>query len=297
MPFLFELSNLQSARRTDVTMTENPRNERVRSLERGLEIIEFLSRRTRSSLADLRQATGYSNATLLRLLASLQHRGWVRRNIVEGQYELSHSFGKVLGENARAHPLAELAGPILLDLKGRRTGLPSDLNAVTGPGRIEIIESTRLRGPMAPTRTALGIRPSMVLSAHGRAILAFSPEPVAEKHLESLKNFAGKEELRMIEGGFLATEIADTRKRGFGLREAAYWQAPFDPGPELGAMAVPIISSSGVHGSISILWMVDDMNIDEVLAFGCLDDLQKAARRVADVLDRERIKAPDILSM
>lgn len=278
-------------------MTENAQNERVRSLERGLEVIEFLSRHTRSSLADIRRATGYSNATLLRLLASLQHRGWVRRNIVEGQYELSHSIGKVLGEKARAHPLAELAAPILLDLKGRQTGLPSDLNAVTGPGRIEIIESTRLRGPMAPTRTALGIRPSMVLSAHGRAILAFSPEPVAQKHLESLRKIASKEELRLIESGFLATEIAETRARGFGLREAAYWQAPFDPGPELGAMAVPIISKSGVHGSISILWMVDDMRIDEVLAFGCLDDLQKAAKRVADVLDRERIRAPDILSL
>ncbi|MEL7527588.1 MAG: helix-turn-helix domain-containing protein [Pseudomonadota bacterium] len=278
-------------------MTEDPQNDRVRSLERGLEIIEFLSRHTRSSLADLRHATGYSNATLLRLLASLQHRGWVRRNIVEGQYELSHSIGKVLGEKARAHPLAELAGPILLDLKGRQAGLPSDLNAVTGPGRIEIIESTRLRGPMAPTRTALGIRPSMVLSAHGRAILAFSPDPVASRHLESLRRIGSKEELRLIESGFLATEIADTRKRGFGLREAAYWQAPFDPGPELGAMAVPIISKTGVHGSISILWMVDDMRIDEVLAFGCLDDLQKAAKRVAEVLDRERIKAPDILCL
>ncbi|WP_299475494.1 helix-turn-helix domain-containing protein [uncultured Roseibium sp.] len=276
-------------------MMEKDQSERVRSLERGLEIIEYLSRRTRTSLADLRQATGYSNATLLRLLASLQHRGWVRRNIVEGQYELSHSIGKVLGEKARAHPLAELAGPILLDLKGRQAGLPSDLNAVMGAGRIEIIESTRLRGPMAPTRTALGIRPSMVLSAHGRAILAFSPEAVAELHLESLRQIAGKEELRMIESGFLAREIEETRQRGFGLREAAYWQAPFDPGPELGAMAVPIISKSGVHGSISILWMIDDMDIDEVLAFGCLDDLQKAARRVAEVLDRERIKALDIL--
>lgn len=277
-------------------MTETSRNERVRSLERGLEIIEYLSRRTRSSLADIRQATGYSNATLLRLLASLQHRGWVRRNIVEGQYELSHSIGKVLGEKSRAHPLAELAGPILLDLKGRQAGLPSDLNAVISAGRIEIIESTRLRGPMAPTRTALGIRPSMVLSAHGRAILAFSPEPVATRHLESLRNIAGKEELRMIDSGLLAKEIAETRRRGFGLREEAYWQAPFDPGPELGAMAVPIISGSGVHGSISILWMVDDMSVDEVLAFGCLDDLQKAAGRVAKMLDRERIKAPDILS-
>lgn len=277
-------------------MAETDRNERVRSLERGLEIIEYLSRHTRSSLADLRQATGYSNATLLRLLASLQHRGWVRRNIVEGQYELSHSIGKVLGEKARAHPLAELAGPILLELKGRQAGLPSDLNAVVGAGRIEIIESTRLRGPMAPTRTALGIRPSMVLSAHGRAILAFSPERVAERHLESIRNMASKEETRLIESGFLEREIAETRQRGFGLREAAYWQAPFDPGPELGAMAVPIISKSGVHGSISILWMIDDMDINEVLAFGCLDDLQKAAKRVAEVLDRERIKAPDVLS-
>ncbi len=145
------------------------------------------------SLSQLRASTGLTNATLLRVLNTLQRRNWVRRNIVEGQFELSHSLGMVLGESTLAHPLAEHAAPILLDLKGRQAGWPSDLCAVIAPGQIEIVESTRSRGPMAPSRSGLGIRPSMVFSAHARAILAFSSEDIAERHLDCALEFADKE--------------------------------------------------------------------------------------------------------
>ena len=142
-------------RMTDPENTPANGPKQIRALERGLAVVEHLSRHGQSSLAALRAATGLTNATLLRVLATLRERGWVRRNIVEGQYELAHSLGDLLGANARAHPLAEYAAPILLDLKPRQLGLPSDLAAVIAPGKVEIIESTRLRGPMAPARTAL----------------------------------------------------------------------------------------------------------------------------------------------
>ena len=167
----------------------------IRALDRGLQILELLSRQGQMSLADLRKASGLSNPTLLRILLTLQTRGWVHRNIVEGRFELAHSLGTLLGETARAHPLAELAAPFLLDLKGRQAGWPSDLCALTGPGHIEIIESTRLRGPMALTRTALGIRPSMVMSAHGRAILAFSKDEEAAHHIEAIRRSGSKEDI------------------------------------------------------------------------------------------------------
>lgn len=269
-----------------------PKAERIRSLERGLDVVEHLSRNGHVTLAELRQATGLKNATLFRVLATLRARGWVRRNLVEGRYELSHSLGNLLGETARAHPLAEFAEPILLDLKGRQAGWPSDLCAVLGPGRIEIIESTRIRGPMAPTRTSLGIRPSLVYSAHGRAVLAFSRPEIAEQHLERVRQYATKEELWWIESGKLAAEIEATRKRGFGLREPNYWSPPFDPGPEVGAMAVPILTPEGIYGTLSLLWVADEMDLDEVLAFGSLDDLRRACVRIAAALQREGIEVP-----
>ena len=92
-------------------MTTQKGPKRIRALERGLIVVEYLSNHGLSTLADLRRATGLTNATLLRILASLQDRGWVRRNIVEGRYELAHSLGAILGENARAHPLPKWLRP------------------------------------------------------------------------------------------------------------------------------------------------------------------------------------------
>lgn len=271
--------------------SETPK--RIRSLDRGLSIVEHLSRHGLSSLADLRRATGLSNATLFRLLATLRDRGWVRRNIVEGHYELAHSLGDLLGANARAHPMAELAAPILLDMRSRQLGLPSDLCTMVGPGKIEIIESTRLRGPMAPARTGLGIRPSMFLSAHGRAILAFLSGGEFQAHVAVAEASCTQQEKHWLHGGRFQEEIRKTLARGYGLREPGYWvESGFDPGPDLGAMAVPILSRSGLHGTLSVLWMRDDMSLQEVLSLNTLDDLRKASARIGAALDRAGYKAP-----
>ena len=270
--------------------------KRVRALDRGLEVIEHLSNNGLSSLGSLRRATGLTNATLLRLLATLQDRGWVRRNIVEGQYELAHSLGALLGENARAHPLAEIAAPFLLEMKCRRLGLPSDLCAIVGPGRLEIVESTRIRGPLAPARTGLGIRPSMIFSAHGRAILGHLGGDELEAHLAHLRSSGKRRERQWLEDDKLAAEIQRTRELGYGQRDEDYWvEVGFDHGPNLGAIAVPIVSSSGLHGTVSVLWLRDDMDLHEVLELGALEDMRRAAARIGPALDRRRHRAPKIL--
>lgn len=265
----------------------------IRALDRGLSIVELLSDSGVQTLAQLRRSTGLSNATLLRVLATLQTRGWVRRNIAEGQYELTHSLGDVLGANARAHPLAETAAPFLLKMKTRNLGFLSDLCAVIGPAKMEVIESTRVRGPLAPGRTGMGIRPSMIRSAHGRAFLAFAPTDQFDVHLKALERSENSENRRWLEDGRFESEIEDARKCGYGKRDDDYFlMNAFDEVPDLAAIAVPILSSSGVHGTISILWMREDTSIDDVLSIGALDDMQTAASRIGEALDRKRILAP-----
>ncbi len=267
--------------------------KRIRALDRGLYVLEHLSNAGLSTLADLRAATGLSNATLLRILATLQDRGWVRRNIVQGQYELAHSLGDVLGVNARAHPLAEIAAPILLDMRTRQLGFPSDLCAVIGLGKLEVIESTRIRGPMAPGRTGLGIRPSMLRSAHGRAFLAFTCAAEFALHMTAIRASDNRAERQMLESGAFETELARTRAQGYGLRDADYFvHHAFDPGPDLAAMAVPIASHSGIHGTLSILWMRDDTTLDEILALGGLEDMRRAASLIGNAMDHHKIPAP-----
>lgn len=272
-------------------MPDEPK--KIRALDRGLSIVEHLSNSGLLTLAELRKASGLSNATLLRVLATLQARGWVRRNIAEGQYELAHSLGDVLGANARAHPLAETAAPILLDMETRNRGFPSDLCAVIGPAKMEVVESTRVRGPLAPGRTGMGIRPSMIRSAHGRAFLAFADQDQFDIHMAALEQSESKENRLWLENGRFAAALETAKRKGFGIRDDDYFLLnAFDTGPDLAAIAVPILSKSGIHGTVSILWLRDDTTLEEVLAIGALADMRKAASRIGAALDRKRIKAP-----
>lgn len=272
-------------------MPEAPK--KIRALDRGLSIVEHLSNHGLLTLAELRKASGLSNATLLRVLATLQARGWVRRNIAEGQYELAHSLGDVLGANARAHPLAETAAAVLLEMETRRLGFPSDLCAVIGPAKMEVVESTRVRGPMAPGRTGMGIRPSMIRSAHGRAFLAFASDDQFAVHMDALKRTESRENQRWMEDGRFAKSLAEAKQQGFGARDDDYFlMHAFDTGPDLAAIAVPILSRSGIHGTISILWLREDRTLEDILALGALTDMRKAASRIGAALDRKNIKAP-----
>lgn len=264
----------------------------IRALERGLHIVELLSRRGQMTLADLRRATGLANPTLLRVLRTLQARSWVRRTLAEGRYELAHSLSDFLSGGARAHPLAEFAAPFALDLKGQQSGWPSDICGIIAPGQIEIVESTRLRGPMALTRSSLGIRPSMVMSAHGRAVFAFATPAQQDRHLAAVRTNGTRQEVRQVNSDAFRAEIERSRNRGYALREAEYWQPPFEPGPEHGALAVPILSGGGLHGTISLLWIVEEVSLEDVLASGALEDLQTAADRIGAELQANGVRPP-----
>ena len=266
--------------------------KRIRALDRGLAVLEHLSKQGQSTLADLRRATGLGNATLLRILATMQDRNWVRRALVEGKYQLTHSVGAILHSQARANPVAELAAPIMVELVRMRSDWPSDIVAPIGPGLLEVIESTRARGPLAPTRTAYGVRPSMVFSAHGRALLAHTSQEELETHFAAISRSGTPEERMWIESGRLEAELDRTRRVGYGLREKDYWAKPFDYGPELGALAYPIITEGHVHATISMLWPIAETTLKRLTDDGHAEALRQAAIAIAKEVVDAGLSAP-----
>jgi len=266
--------------------------KKIRSIERALTVIETLSQSRSLSLVQLRQQTGLDNATLLRILSTLIARGWVRQLIVEKKYELSHNFGAIFGSASWANPITELATPILLTLKSNPLKLPSDLCAIKGDGIFEIVESTRIRGPMAPVRTGLGIRPSLFKSAHGRAILAEMPPSLRARQIDAFLRHASKEDVLLHTQGKVAEELEKTKIRGYGIREKNYWEPPFDDTPAFGAIAVCIKNQSGIYGSVSMLWLETNTSLELVIEAGMVEMLTTAARNIAHSLALNNIAAP-----
>ena len=183
--------------------------------------------------------------------------------------------------------------PILLELRQNPYSLTSDLCAIRGFGQFEIIESTRLRGPMAPGRTGLGLQPSLFQSAHGRVILAHMSDEISEKHIQAFLNRARKEDISWYNSGRLDAELEITRKRGYGMREELYWEPPFDETPPIGAIAVPIITQDGIHGSLSLLWLEEHLSANTVIRSGLLDRLKASANELSTKLTEGSIAPPD----
>ena len=152
-------------------------------------------------------------------------------------------------------------------------------------------------GPDGPGAGGLGIRPSLVRSAHGRALLAHLDPDEYNAHMQVVRQTEPRENRPWVDDALLQRELAQTRERGYGLRDDGYFvNVGFDPGPDLAAMAVPIQSRSGIHGTLSALWMREDITLPKVLALDAVHDLKSAATRIGAAMDQNGITAPRFAS-
>lgn len=263
-----------------------------RSLERGLGLLDRLARDGALGLSDLARAVELPKATAYRLLLTLTQAGWVHRRHNDGRYvaiaavptgETGAGSGGTSGARA-----AQLALPALEALT-RRTGLAADLTWVIEPGILEVVESTRSRpgkggagGGVDPE--VAGFRPSLAFSAPGRALLAAASEPVRQRHLQHLMRMDSPAERHAATGGQLAVEIAQTVKRGYGIRAQGYWPQSSDYGREPMDIAVALPAKMGlVPGCLSLVWPAEESAPEDV-ARRHLAALREAARQIAGAL-------------
>lgn len=93
----------------------------VAAVERAFAIIAALERADGPvSLADLARATGLYKSTILRLMASLEHNGYVAR-LRDGRYDLGPTAFRLGAAYERKNPLRAQVLPVLEDLVARGT--------------------------------------------------------------------------------------------------------------------------------------------------------------------------------
>jgi IclR family transcriptional regulator, mhp operon transcriptional activator len=113
----------------------------IRSLERGLYVLQALQEQPISSLHDVYRFTGIPKPTLLRILHTLEQAGVVSRRLADGQYRISANQSHLTRKPDRYDRVAEAAAPVL-DRLCRKISWPSDLMVPAGD-HMEIRESVR----------------------------------------------------------------------------------------------------------------------------------------------------------
>lgn len=249
----------------------------VTALLRGLKVLERISADGHLAVGDLHAATGLPKPTLVRLLETLVHAGYVFKDERAGRYGLA---AKVLllsqGYNANER-LVELAAPILRELRAG-SPWPSDF-AVFDRDAMVIIETNRDPGTFALNRS-VGTRMPMLLSALGRAYLAFCPEEARRRILALLAISANPLDVGARDPAAIERQLARYRELGFGVNDG-------DLSPTTRVIAVPVMVSGEVIACINAITLAEVMSLDQVIA-RCLPPLQQAAQRIAQAVARER---------
>src|SRR5262245_32034570 len=264
-----------------------PQPKTIRALERALEVLDALRASPISSLHELHGATGIPKPTLLRILHTLGKGGLVSRRLADGHYRLS-TDASVVRKHDRHDRVAEAAAPVLMRLC-QKVKWPSDLFVPAGDC-MERRESSRAQSPFAipslPER--VGVRVGWLMSALGRAYLAWCPEKERDDILRRLRRSNNPQDWLARDPKKLEKILGETQRRGYATRDPSfvggrYGGLPFDDGAA--GIAVALFDGKRAHGSINILWIKTAFTVEEFAAQH-LADLQNAAREIVSSLQR-----------
>jgi IclR family mhp operon transcriptional activator len=256
----------------------------IRGLQRGLQVMQVLQTSSIASLSDIHRATHISKPSLLRILRTLEHAGVVSRRLADGHYRLS-AFTHGARKRDAHERVAEAAAPVL-DRLCHKVKWPSDLLVPAGD-HMERRETSR---PLSPfiipshfhTARKIGTKVNWLLTGVGRAYLAFCPAGERDRILERLRRSSLPEDWLARDPRKLEQIFAETRARGFGVRDPSfvggpYGTPPYDDG--LAGMAIPLQDGRRVYGSINLLWIKTAFTVEE-FARRHLADLQAAGREI-----------------
>jgi IclR family mhp operon transcriptional activator len=263
-----------------------PQTTVIKSLERGLRVLQALQMQPDSSLHELHVFTGISKPSLLRILHTLARSGLVTRRIADGRYRIGSSLSHTPSPREHRDRIAEAAAPVLEKLC-RRVSWPSDLMVPAGD-HMEIRETTRTRSPILLQQERIGLPVNWLNSAVGRAYLAFCSSKERQRIVDLLRGSSKPEDRLAREPSRLNAILAETRARGYGTRDATHVGGYYGGPPHadgLLSIAVPLRDGSRILGAINMLWLRPAHTI-EAFAARYLSELQAAATEIVATLRR-----------
>jgi IclR family mhp operon transcriptional activator len=258
-----------------------PKVKSIRSLERGLHVLRALQAQPISSLHEINQLTRIPKPTLLRILRTLEGFGAVSRRLADGHYRISATLSQLARKPDRYDRVAEAAAPVL-DRLCRKISWPSDLMVPAGD-HMEIRETSRVQTPFSTVflHDRIGTPVNWLLSAVGRAYLAFCPERERDKILALLRKSDLPENRLARDEKRVRFVLKETQMKGYGTRDPAFGGGAYRrQAPDgLTGIAVPLLDQKRVHGVINIIWPKAARTLDDMV-HDHLADLQKAASEI-----------------
>ncbi|MDF2810652.1 MAG: helix-turn-helix protein [Microvirga sp.] len=218
----------------------------VESVRRALEILRAVNRLRIASVTAIHAATHLPKPTIIRMLETLMADGYVARDNMFGGYRVT----------CRVHELTKGYDGISMVIEASRAPAIELTQRIKWPIGIGVLDGDAISiqfwtgaiSPWAHTNTVLGLRPTLVSSAMGRAYMAYCPDDEREKILAGLRadprhKFDAEKETEFRQ---LLARLRSTGSAGFAVRD------PRTEPKQMTTLAMPLTFDNRVLAAISV---------------------------------------------
>ena len=226
-------------------------------LLRGLSVLEALNWRRISSVEQLAVQTGLPKATIVRVLNILASRDYVRRLPRRKGYMLGERVLNLTSGYYSSDAVVEAGRPLIAAFTTRHKWPVSLATLELDSMRIRVSSSGQSPFATSTDRARLNRRVPLLVSAHGRAYLAFCPDDEREIILSLLRASQREDDLVARDERYVNAMIGTVRRAGYAMT------APLPDEPAIG-LAVPIRSNDRMLGTISFRYLGKAMTETEV---------------------------------
>ena len=258
----------------------------VVALTRGLEVLRAVNEQRQATVRGIHLATGLDKATIVRMLETLEHEGYVLRAPDQPIY-MATGRTLLLSQGYDRHLwIGSVAEPILGAFR-QKIGWPSDV-ALADRDAMVVVQTSRGQGPMSFNRRPGGYRASILLTSLGRCYLAFCPKEEREAVIARLAAEPGAATDLARQPRKLKSILDETRERGFAVMDPLYGTSEF--GGMVWAIGVPVMGGDEVFCAMNLMMLTSAVDLEEAKA-KFLGPLKAAASELGEALAAKKSAA------
>lgn len=227
-----------------------PSYKPVTAVLRGVEVLRVVNRLCPTTVKAIHYETGFDKATIVRMLETLIHSGYVAQDPDTGTYSVTGRVLQLSVGYSTHDRVATLCTPILARLR-RAIGWPSDF-AIRDSESMIVVQTSRTQGPLLFNRRP-GYRAPMLTTSIGRAYLAACAEAERAEILALIESGDSTGRTRVPRG--LDRQLEEVRAAGYAIMDDTYSRSEY--GGTIWAAAVPVQDGAQVHGALNIMLLRD----------------------------------------
>jgi IclR family transcriptional regulator, mhp operon transcriptional activator len=263
-----------------------PSYKPVTAALRVLEVLAVVNRLDkRATVAEIHRRTSIDKATIVRMLETLAHGGYLIRDSDQTVYQVTGKAMSLSTAFNRHTVVGTILAPLMTEFR-LKIGWPSDV-ALFDVDAMLVVKSSRQGEPFSFNR-APGFRAPVLGTSLGLAYLAHCSAPERDAILDRIADDTAPWSKMMQDMGRLHRRLDEIRAQGFATMDENYSRIEYDG--RIGSVGVPVMSDGKLFASMNVIYLNNTLSA-EAARETLVGPLQDVARRMAVELDKTGIAA------